>query len=44
MKKDITKNPYQTYGYTVKAPNKTASGVKPTCDEAGKATRGGKKA
>ena len=42
MKKETTKKPYQTYGYTVTAPNKVNSGVK--TDVIKKADKGGKKA
>lgn len=43
MKKEKTKNAYQTYGYTVKAPNKNKSGVKPTEPKATISNFGGKK-
>jgi len=43
MKKNPENNPYQTYGYTVSAPNKVKSEVKPTYIKGGDLRTGGKK-
>ena len=43
MKKNTEKNPYQTYGYTVEAPNKKKAAGSPNTTKGGDLRVGGKK-